>query len=496
MRDREFTIAIALAVALVLARNAVFLIWEQASFDSDQAVFGLMAKHIAEGRAFPIFIYGDRYMLAVQAWLAAPLFALFGPSVAVLKLPVLLVNTATAVLLVWILHRDGGLRPLLALVAALFFVLAPPGMSGSLIETGGGNPEPFLYVLLLWLLRDRPLAFGLMFAFGFIHREFTAYGVTAILAIALLADRRLNYSRFAAVGIAAVGYLAVTQVVRTAYLFSTPFGPGTAVDIGGSGTDSVAGLASRACMAPESIVPAMSGLFGHFLGVPFASVEYPLSEHAVRSTLSTPLYFWPVLGGLFLAALIRVAWISVRDGKPVWAGPAAVGTFLLLIGLQAGIAYAISRCGRLELGTIRYALLMLYVGVGVTALYFVYESRLALRRMMVAAVLAWAAVSAFSHVQLAREYLYRTPGYPQRALASYLVDHGIRYARSDYWTAYATTFLANERAIVASTDTVRITPYQRDAEAHRAETVTVQRTPCRAGTGVEAVSGTYWICPP
>ena len=35
-----------------------------------------MAKHISEGRAFPVFIYGDRYMLAVQAWLAAPLFAI------------------------------------------------------------------------------------------------------------------------------------------------------------------------------------------------------------------------------------------------------------------------------------------------------------------------------------------------------------------------------------------------------------------------------------
>lgn len=75
MTKRSLTIALAAAAALALAHSAVFPIGEPSAFDSDQASFGLMAKHIAEGRAFPIFIYGDRYMLAVQAWFAAPLFA-------------------------------------------------------------------------------------------------------------------------------------------------------------------------------------------------------------------------------------------------------------------------------------------------------------------------------------------------------------------------------------------------------------------------------------
>ena len=120
---------LAAAAVLVIARSAVFLIWEEAAFDSDQAVFGLMARHIAEGRAAPVFIYGDRYMLAVQAWLAAPLFAIAGSSVAILKAPVVLVNVTTAVLLVWILVRDAELRPSIALVASSFFVLMPPVMA-------------------------------------------------------------------------------------------------------------------------------------------------------------------------------------------------------------------------------------------------------------------------------------------------------------------------------------------------------------------------------
>ena len=61
-----------IVVLVILARSAIFVFWEQAHFDSDQAVYGLMAKHLSEGRAFPMFMYGSNYILAVESWLAAP----------------------------------------------------------------------------------------------------------------------------------------------------------------------------------------------------------------------------------------------------------------------------------------------------------------------------------------------------------------------------------------------------------------------------------------
>jgi hypothetical protein len=496
MQQRAVSIALVVAAMLVIARSAVFLIWEQAGFDSDQAIFGLMARHIVEGRAVPVFIYGDNYMLALQAWLAAPLFAMFGPSVAILKVPVVLVNMATAMLLIWILIRDARLSPAIAFVCALFFTMLPPVMAKLLVETGGGNPEPFLYVLILWLLRDRPLAFGMVFALGFLHREFTAYGVAAIVAISLLADRHVNAARLTAVAIAAVGYFVVSQAVRTAFLFSTPFGPGTHVPAAAGGTSA---LVSRYCFAPETIAPSMGNLFTSFMGVPFGATNYPMVDFGVRSLLPTvPLglpSFWPVLGGILAVALMRVAWIAIRDRSPIWQGSAAVATFLLLIGLQSGVVYAVARCGALEAGTFRYALLMLYAGVGTIALYFVYETQVMLRRGMVAVVVGWTMISSASHLSLADEYLHRQPASPHRALATYLVDHDVHYARADYWTAYATTFLAEEKVIIASTDTVRISHYQNDAATHDRETVMVQRQPC-AGPGTEAVSGNYWVCEP
>ena len=494
MTDRRLTIAMAAAVVLVLARSAVFLIWEQAGFDADQAIFGLMAKHLVEGRAFPVFIYGDSYLLAMQSWLAAPLFAVFGPSVAALKVPVVIINAITAALLVWILHRDAGLRPVLALLASMFFVFAAPVMAKLLVETGGGNPEPFLYVLLLWILRERPLAFGLVFGLGFIHREFTAYGLTAIVALSLLADRRLNFDRWKAVALAGVGYFIVAQSVRAAFMYSTPFGPGTAISFADAGYGN-SELAGRYCFAPETIAPAMVGLFGQFLGIPFGATSDRLVTFGVRSTLPAQPGFWPVLGLVFAIASVRIVWISIRDRKPVWTGGAAIGTFLLLVGLQSGVVYAMARCGRLEADTFRYALLMLYVGVGVATLYFVYETERIWRRAMIVAVLAWTATSVVGHLRLLDEYLNREPGSPHRELASYLADHGIEHARSDYWTAYATTFLANEQVVLASTDTVRISSYQVEVAANDERAMNVQRQPCAGGNGAEAVAGTYWVCP-
>src|SRR6185436_16486627 len=135
--------------------------------------------------AFPLFFYGQNYMLGVEAWLAAPMFLLFGVSVTTLKLPLLAINLAVGLLLVWLLEREVGLRPRLALIASLFFLLAPPGTSSHLLETTGGNVEPFLYTLLLWLTRRRPALFGVIFGIGFLQREFTIYALIAVLVIEL-----------------------------------------------------------------------------------------------------------------------------------------------------------------------------------------------------------------------------------------------------------------------------------------------------------------------
>src|SRR5215831_17708709 len=95
-------------VLLVVARAAVFLVRPETYFDADQAIVGLMAKHLSELRAFPVFLYGQTYMLGVEAWLAAPLFLLFGPTIGALKLPLLAMNVAIALMVIALFRRELG----------------------------------------------------------------------------------------------------------------------------------------------------------------------------------------------------------------------------------------------------------------------------------------------------------------------------------------------------------------------------------------------------
>ena len=63
---------------LLLAMNAF-------SFNADEAVVGLMARHILQGER-PIFFYGQAYMGSLDAFLVAGGFVLFGQSVWVIRL--------------------------------------------------------------------------------------------------------------------------------------------------------------------------------------------------------------------------------------------------------------------------------------------------------------------------------------------------------------------------------------------------------------------------
>ncbi|RMF23181.1 MAG: hypothetical protein D6760_05960, partial [Deltaproteobacteria bacterium] len=53
---------------------------------ADEGVVGLMGKHILEGRSLPVFFYGQHYLGALEAYLAALSFAIFGVSITSLRL--------------------------------------------------------------------------------------------------------------------------------------------------------------------------------------------------------------------------------------------------------------------------------------------------------------------------------------------------------------------------------------------------------------------------
>jgi hypothetical protein len=75
-----------LALALVL--RMVLLLRGWPALDSDEAIIGLMARHILRG-ARPVFYYGQHYLGALDAYIAAAFFAVLGPSTVALRLSML-----------------------------------------------------------------------------------------------------------------------------------------------------------------------------------------------------------------------------------------------------------------------------------------------------------------------------------------------------------------------------------------------------------------------
>ena len=72
---------------LIAAARFTILLTSQTHVHSDEAIIGLMGKHILEGRFFPFYMYGQPYNAggAWEAYLAAIAFAFFGVSVISLK---------------------------------------------------------------------------------------------------------------------------------------------------------------------------------------------------------------------------------------------------------------------------------------------------------------------------------------------------------------------------------------------------------------------------
>src|SRR5436853_4167642 len=63
------------------------------SIDSDEGTMGIMALHIAYHGEYPIFFYGQGYMGSLEAYLAAGVFHIIGPSVIALRLGVVFMFT-------------------------------------------------------------------------------------------------------------------------------------------------------------------------------------------------------------------------------------------------------------------------------------------------------------------------------------------------------------------------------------------------------------------
>lgn len=117
--------------------------------NSDEATIGLMAMHIQHGE-LPIFFYGQYYMGALEAYIAAPLFSLFGVSIFTLRLSLILLFTlflVTMYLLVRTLYTRN-----FALLTILLLSLGSNAVLSRELSAIGGYMETLLFASFAFLL--------------------------------------------------------------------------------------------------------------------------------------------------------------------------------------------------------------------------------------------------------------------------------------------------------------------------------------------------------
>lgn len=474
---------IAVAVLLLLLRMLPYLLFEQLAFDSDQAIVGLMAKHLSEGRAFPLFFYGQTYMLGVESWTAVPFFLAVGPTVTALRFSILAWNITFAIFLIEGFRRI-GLNPWTALVPVLFFAAAPPSLGAMLAWAQGGIIEPFVYVALLWSLRDRPLWFGAVLGVGFLNREFTFYAVPVLIALQIVTGE-FTWLRARAWLASAVMFVIVWESVEALKPFADLAGPGTRGQLlGGFSGSQVSNLVGRFNWQPDALVTRvktmMPEVLGWFIGARQVDSDFPLANRGW-------ILWIALLFGMLL--VVRLLQLVASERPRTQIARADFAFYVTGVGILATAAFI---AGKPTVpGYARYAIMGMLVPIGLTAAVLTLEVRASVRRIVVFAVAAWAVLICIDHTRVLLGYIGAPPPNPAREIADRLRAREVDVAEAEYWQAYRITFLTREGVRVASRDFVRIDEYQALMRA-RGDVVQVSEAPCPGG---EPVAGLY-LCVP
>jgi hypothetical protein len=477
---RELSICLAIAGAIVALRSVIPLGFEV--LDSDQAVYGLMTKHLSELRAFPLFFYGQNYMLGVQSWIAVPFFWIGGPTVAMQRLPLAIINLAVAFGYVWVLVQH-GLRPRYALAAALPVIAFAPSVSTDLMAALGVGVEPFAYALILWQIRDRPVAYGATLCFGTLHREFT---FLALPALALVEIGHRGFWSVASLAKRGAAFAAVWLLVDVLKRNINMLGP--------SGGNWASGSLT---LGPQTFAKWLSFDWSDYAGRLRDVVTWGIPDMlGIRTyVVSTYVVSSPIEAGFRIAALAFGVAVAMAIARLLWLGrsvplvPQRDGlrlcVYLALIAVQNILIYGLNSGILIGAPTVlRYVIFAPLLPVALFAAYFLVERSPRWAATAAAAVAIWAAANVVDNARMVREFVRTPPPRTHRIAAEYLQGNGIRYARGRYWDAYVITFLSREKVIVSSTETVRISSYQAEVDRHPAEAVTLQRLPCNTGVKV------------
>ena len=211
---RRHLLFVFILIGTAIVRFAILFL-TQMHLTSDEAIIGLMAKHISEGRYFPFYFYGTIYnaSCAWEAYLAVLPFWLFGVGVVALKIPTVALSLVCLVLFYIMTTQLYSVR--VATVASLIFALWPGLLKWHFQPRGYVFYFlliPALVILFLAVEKQNPprardiFFFGLLCGISFWGMELLLILILA-LWILLFLRRKFSIKGFAAgVGGFVIGY--------------------------------------------------------------------------------------------------------------------------------------------------------------------------------------------------------------------------------------------------------------------------------------------------
>lgn len=432
-----------LPAALLAAAGLRFVLsyFERVPFNGDEAVVGLMARHILQGER-PVFFYGQAYMGSLGAWLTAGMFALAGESVAAIRwvqILIFLLFLTAAWGAAYQLFQDT--RP--ANLTSWMLACGPVNLILYTTATLGGYGELLaLGTLVLWLVlritnikeRSSPgwwLVLGLAGGLAFwVHALAVVYLLPATLLL-VVASRLWTWKQILAAGAAFLAGSSPWWV----YNFQHDF----------SALHALSGVQYGATTLAQRLV----GLL--LLGLPaVAGLRFPWSaEMAPLPVLATGILLHLLLGLYLLSRALarqRLALESPTGRGIVLLGGVGLSFVILFLGSRFGVD-----------ATGRY-LLPLHLPVAVA---FSAMLSAAWRRRPKAAAALFLLVISFYGLQVWRaaalsdglttqfDPLTRFDNSHDDALIDFLRAEDEKLGYTNYWVAYRIAFLSQEEIIYA-----------------------------------------------
>ena len=387
--------------------------------DGDEAVWGLMARHVLHGHV-TAFFWGQAYGGTQEIILTAPLFAVFGSSMLLARLvPMALV--AVAAILVWRIGRRTVGEPAATIAAALFWVW-PPYLIWKSDRAhgfyGSGLVLTELVLLLALRLLERPsrrdsLLLGLVV--GLAWWQTPQVVPVALPALAYLAiRRRQDVARIALYGLplAVLGSLPwwISNVRHHWWSLNLDSGQ----------------------------TPYFLRLRGFF------SATLPMAV-GLRETFTSRWLLGAALSGvIYVVVLAVLAFLLWRNrGRNV----AVLG----VVAIAYPFLYAVSQATWI-VDEPRYVVLLVPVLVLLLA-QVLHDLRWGAAAVALAVGVS---VATLSHLSSSRAYDQRADGlfvpHDLDPLVAALDARGITRVFADYWVAYRLDFATRERIVAAETN--------------------------------------------